>query len=114
MKKLSQKKLPKKLTAIEKNINISDLAAAFKALSNPNRLQLYLDILKKNRTSFESCEVCFLSDIAVSLKINPPTISHHLKELVGADLVITEKRGKQLICKINEDTLEQIKKALPV
>jgi DNA-binding transcriptional ArsR family regulator len=83
-------------------------AKIFKALSNPNRLELYLKIAKANESSFEAQGECFITDIINSLNIGAPTISHHIKELVNADLISTEKKGKFLICKVNEALVEEV------
>jgi DNA-binding transcriptional ArsR family regulator len=40
--------------------------------------------------------------------IGAPTISHHIKELVNADLIITEKRGKFLVARVNTGTWNEI------
>lgn len=42
----------------------------------------------------------------------PPTISHHLKELANADLIVTDKRGKYLVARINRETLGAVKLVL--
>ena len=83
------------------------LAKIFKALSHPNRLELYLEIAKKQEASFPTCCGCIVSDIIGSLNIGAPTISHHLKELANAGLIITERRGKNLVARINEQTIEE-------
>lgn len=88
------------------------LAKVFKALSHPNRLELYLKIAKAHEASFETGCECFVTDIIDSLKIGAPTISHHIKELVNADLISTEKKGKYLICKINEELVEEVSQLL--
>jgi ArsR family transcriptional regulator len=49
-----------------------------------------------------------LTDIIGSLKIGAPTISHHLKELANADLIITERKGKYLVARINAQTVNEI------
>lgn len=77
-----------------------------KALSNANRLQLYLEIKKKHEVSYETGEECFVTDIISCMNIGAPTISHHLKELANADLIAIERRGKFLVAQINEKTLE--------
>jgi len=87
-------------------------ARIFKALSHPNRLELYLEIAGKQETRFQTCCGCFVSDIIGSLKIGAPTISHHLKELVNAGLIVTERRGKQLVARINEQTIEEVNAVL--
>lgn len=88
------------------------LSKVMKALSNPNRLELYLEIVKKNEASYSTDDECFVTDIIDCIKIGAPTISHHLKELANADLIITERRGKYLVAKINKKTLEEVKKIL--
>ncbi len=88
------------------------ISKIFKALSNENRLELYLEIAKKHETNFETGNECFISDIVCSLNIGAPTVSHHLKELANADLITTEKRGKFLVARINEETVNKINKIL--
>ena len=77
-----------------------------KALSNPNRFELFMEISKKNQSSYEG-EECFVYDIMEKFKIGAPTISHHLKELSNAELIITERKGKLLVARINEQTLKE-------
>jgi ArsR family transcriptional regulator len=88
------------------------MAKIFKALSNPNRLELYLQIAKAHETSFQTGGECFVTDIIECLNIGAPTISHHIKELVNADLVATEKRGKFLICRVNEKLVTEVSEML--
>jgi DNA-binding transcriptional ArsR family regulator len=87
-------------------------ANIFKALSNPNRLELYLKIAQMHESSFQTDCECFITDIIGSLNIGAPTISHHIKELVNADLISTEKKGKFLICRVNEDLVDEVCKFL--
>lgn len=89
------------------------LAKVMKALSNPNRLELYLEIVKKNKASFQTGGECFITDIIDSLNIGAPTISHHLKELTNAGLIVTERRGKYLVAKINEQIIDEVSSILP-
>lgn len=60
-------------------------AKLFKAFCDENRLQI-LDRLKNG----EEC-ACYLLD---ELKITQPTLSHHMKILCDADVVIARKEGK--------------------
>jgi ArsR family transcriptional regulator len=87
------------------------LAKIMKALSNENRLKLYLEIAKHEESDFEAQE-CNISDIVKIFGLSPPTISHHLKELANADLITTEKRGKYLVARINKETLGAVKQVL--
>ncbi|HYA40459.1 MAG TPA: metalloregulator ArsR/SmtB family transcription factor [Syntrophobacteraceae bacterium] len=88
------------------------LAKVLKALSHPNRLELFLEIARQNEASFESGGECFITDIIGSLNIGAPTISHHLKELANAGLVTTRRRGKYLVAKVNKETFERVKRLL--
>lgn len=39
-------------------------------------------------------------------------ITDHIKELANADLISTEKRGGFLICKMNEELVEEVSQML--
>lgn len=85
-----------------------ELAKIFKALSNENRLEIYFEIVKSNEKSFNTNCECLISDVISKLNIGAPTISHHLKELSNANLIFTEKRGKFLVAKINQELLKEL------
>ena len=94
---------------IKKHTDIKRMAGVFKALSNENRLGLFLEILRVHDTCFEAEPAeCFITDIMDSMKIGAPTVSHHMKELTNAGLVITERKGKFLTAKINDELLNEI------
>ncbi len=81
------------------------LPKMFKALSHPNRFRLFLEILEQEESSYEDDHACFLHVIMEKLDVGAPTVSHHLKELVNAGLISTERRGKFLTCQVNGDAL---------
>jgi DNA-binding transcriptional ArsR family regulator len=94
-------------------MDLKQHAKIFKALSNPNRLEIFLEIMNKSESCYPSKSECYIVDeIMNSLKIGAPTISHHLKELTNAGLIETERCGKYLVAKINESILEEAKKIL--
>jgi DNA-binding transcriptional ArsR family regulator len=85
---------------------------AMKALSNKNRFEIFMEIYNSNKqTSYEK-EECFVYDIMEKVNIGAPTISHHLKELSNADLIITEKKGKNIVARINKETVKEISNIL--
>lgn len=86
------------------------LAKILKALSHPKRLELYFRIAEKNEVDFKTDCECFVTEMINSLKLGAPTISHHLKELENAGLIVTERKGKYLFAKIKEDTLMEVNK----
>lgn len=88
------------------------IAKVFKALSNPNRLELYLKILENQETSYDTNCECLISDIAKSLNIGSPTISHHLKELSNAELIFTERKGKYLVARVSKEMIDEVNELL--
>lgn len=88
------------------------MAKIFKALSNENRLELYFKIAQAHEAGFEAGGKCWVADITACLNIGAPTISHHIKELVNAELISTEKSGKFLICRVNKELVTQVSKIL--
>ena len=93
---------------VKGSMNTKKYAKIFKALSNQNRLELYLQIVKKSEASFATDHECLISEIIDSFKIGAPTISHHLKELANAELIFTEKKGKFLVCRVNEALVQEV------
>ncbi len=94
-------------------MDTKQLSKIFKALSNPNRLELYLEIVKEYEATYETeCSECFITDIIGNLKIGAPTISHHLKELTNAGLIETERKGKFLVASVNDETVDEVLKIL--
>ncbi|MDN5872896.1 MAG: helix-turn-helix domain-containing protein [Sinobacteraceae bacterium] len=75
------------------------LAAAFRALSNPNRLAMYQELVERRSRSVKSCALQALVD---RLDIGAPTVSHHTRELMTAGLIEVERSGRHLHCRLNE------------
>jgi len=95
-------------------MNAKKTAEAYKALSNQNRLEIFLQILKSERKSFpDGCD-CFVSDIIGKLGIGAPTVSHHLKELANAGLIETERNGKFLVARVNRKILAELRETLDI
>lgn len=79
------------------------LARAFRALSSPHRLAIYLRLLRHADGS-EGALVrsCSLQTLIDRLDIGAPTISHHVKELVNAGLISVTREGKYIRCTLDE------------
>ena len=94
--------------------DVSRLSKAFKALANPNRLQLFLNLLEESRLDLAKGRVhdCFLAKLLGNLKVGAPTVSHHIKELENAGLIQTHREGKQLICTIQPETIKALQAVL--
>lgn len=89
------------------------LSAQFKALSDPNRLRI-LKMLKEpgGCCSVDKDKGMCACDIEAKLELSQPTISHHMKVLRDADLVIAEKIGSWMWYRRNERALRDLATAL--
>jgi ArsR family transcriptional regulator len=84
----------------------SELALGFTALSDPVRLKL-LSLL----ASAESGEVC-VCDLVRPVGKSQGTVSHHLKILAGAGLVVGERRGKWVWYSVRPERLQALRSAI--
>jgi len=91
-------------------MDTKEMAKIFKALSNPNRLELYLKIANNYKMTYKTYSGCLIHEIVQSLKISLPTVSRHLKELSNANLISTERTGKYLVAIINKDIVDEVNK----
>jgi DNA-binding transcriptional ArsR family regulator len=97
--------------------DVDKLARMFKALSNPNRLQLFMNLLDESKLDLAKGRVhdCFLAKLLGGLgDLGAPTVSHHVKELADAGLIHTEREGKQLTCSVDPAALAVLRSALTV
>lgn len=93
-------------------MQLEKYAEIFKALSNPNRLRIFLQLVSccKPGTTCET-DAEFrkgAGEIGQNLEIAPSTVSHHLKELRRAGIIRTERRGKNVDCWIDPDILKDL------
>jgi len=98
--------------------HIAEYAEKFKALSNPNRLKIFLRLVSECCISISEDELegevgnqgcACVGDIGKFLGIVPSTISHHLKELRQAGLIKMERRGQRMECWIDPETVKAMK-----
>ena len=91
---------------------ITHYAGQFKALSNPHRLALFRRLTSccspGTACSTEEAARLTVGQIGEGLDIAPSTISHHMKELNRAGLIQTERRGKQVECWVEPQTLRRL------
>lgn len=79
-------------------VETDQFAAAFKALSNPVRLQI-IDLISQGGGQICGC------DIEHHFELTQPTISHHLKVLRDAGLISSEARGVSVFHRLNSSML---------
>jgi DNA-binding transcriptional ArsR family regulator len=89
------------------------IAKVMKALSNENRLNLFLEIARKQRTQFEN-DGCMINDIMALFDLSAPTISHHLKELSNAGLITTERQGRFVVARVEKSTVAEVQGLLAI
>jgi len=80
-------------------------AGLFKALADPTRVRIV------NLLAGSPEPVC-LCDINSSFDLSQPTLSHHLKKLVGAGLLAREQRGTWAFYSVNEEALGRLSDAV--
>lgn len=82
------------------------LAARLKALADPARLRLVSLILAS--PGHEAC-TC---DLVEPLALSQPTVTHHLRRLADAGMVVGERRGRWTYYRVEPGALDAIVSAL--
>jgi ArsR family transcriptional regulator, arsenate/arsenite/antimonite-responsive transcriptional repressor len=103
---------------INNQSQVDALANICKALSNPNRLRIFLEL------THCSVDGSFCATIGIDEMVNcqqqfakklglaPSTISHHFKELRQAGLLKMRKEGKNLIVGVDRQAVDLLKNLL--
>jgi ArsR family transcriptional regulator, arsenate/arsenite/antimonite-responsive transcriptional repressor len=85
-------------------------ALVFKALSDPARLKILAFLASEDAgkccANEEGICACDLEDV---IQLSQPTVSHHMKLLVSANLVLGEKRGKWMFYRIDPAGFKYLK-----
>jgi ArsR family transcriptional regulator len=88
------------------------VAQMFQALSNPNRLRIFMRLVAccgvGGRWSCQQGHCPCVGELGQDLGIAPSTVSHHVKELHRAGLMRIERRGKRVDCWIEPDILARL------
>jgi len=90
-----------------RTIDAHDLSESFKALSNKNRLQIFMRLLSccapGTICSSEALNGFCVGELGENLSVAPSTLSHHIKELQRAGLITTRRRGQNVECFVNTE-----------
>lgn len=70
-----------------------------KALSDKSRVRILQEIAKRGRITCGDCK-----NIGV---LSQPAVSHHIKVLIEAGLLIMEKNGRHHLMSVNKKVLEE-------
>ncbi len=91
-------------------MELSEAAKIFKALACEQRIRL-LQLLQEWDGLDACCDGVLKPFIKASeeLKISRSTLSHHFKELENAGLILGQRRGQAMTCKINEQVLQEVR-----
>ena len=81
------------------------LAAILKALSNPNRLHVYLVVCRKGAS-----EGITIDKLCLAAKMKQPAVSHHVAKLAAAGLVDRRKSRWWVHCTPNPAAGELLKR----
>ena len=109
-------------------MKLSNYAKIFKALSNEQRLKIFMMIYKNccapkgtkigSEFSFKDEPCCnnikgglerAFTKVCDCMDISRSTVSHHFKELQNAGLITCEREGQTYRCMVNEDVVKEIK-----
>ena len=80
----------------------SDVVASLAALAQPMRLRVYRSLVVAGHSGETP------GQIAEALQVPPATLSFHLKELVHAKLVSSEREGRNLIYRASFDRMNSL------
>ena len=109
-------------------LKLSNYSKIFKALSNEQRLKIFLMIYKQCHASAAAKpeagftvagdSPCCLGNGSIEraftkmcdcMDLSRSTISHHFKELQNAGLISCEREGQNFRCRVNQDVIDAIK-----
>ena len=111
-------------------MELSNFAKIFKALSNEQRLKIFMIIYTECCTPagsatgkgvvFEDQSCCKVartfqkafSSVCGCMDLSRSTVSHHFKELQNAGLIHCEREGQTFRCSVNEEAINAIRQFL--
>jgi ArsR family transcriptional regulator len=80
-------------------LDLKKIEKISKALGDPYRLKI-MEMIRRKKDCMQCTALVETIDLAQS------TVSHHMKQLVDADLVVAEKDGRNAKYSINQDVLD--------
>jgi ArsR family transcriptional regulator len=87
-------------------MNDRDLIRVLRALADPNRFRIVQELAQGG-------ELC-CGEVVARFGLSQPTISHHLKILADAGILVCRSEGKQHFTSVNEELLSRVAGLIPV
>ena len=81
--------------------------AALAALAQETRLKIFRELVKSHEIDGNQGGLP-VGALIKKLKVPPPTLSFHLKELTNANLIISRREGRSIIYKANLATMQSL------
>jgi ArsR family transcriptional regulator len=92
--------------------DLERLAGAFHALSNPNRLRIFLRLIAccppGTVHRIEPGTGSYVGQLGKELDVVPSTVSHHIKELQRAGLIRVKRAGQRMECWVDADAVNEL------
>lgn len=97
-------------------IDVQKYADIFKALSNVQRLKIFMRLAScsaEGDACNEDGQICqCVGILGKDLGVSAPTVSHHLKELQRTGLIKMKRRGQRIECWVDPDIHDALEKFL--
>ena len=96
-----------------KNIDPEEFAEIFKALSNENRLRIFLRLAsccKPGTVGFiDENATAYIGELGEEVDVVKSTVSHHIKELKRVGLIRTERQGQKIACWVDPHMVDALR-----
>jgi ArsR family transcriptional regulator len=93
-------------------ISHDKLSVKLRAIADPQRREILQMLGERGQCSIGKAVGMCASDVEERMKISQPTVSHHLRILTKAGLVIREKIGQWIWFRRNENELKTLGREL--
>ena len=93
---------------------IDEFAEIFKALSNPNRLKIFIRLASccapGTVSLIDEDHTAYVGEISGELDIGKSTVSHHIKELRQVGLLKSDRRGQKIACWVDPEKVKELQR----
>lgn len=95
-----------------RNEQIDEFSEIFKALSNPNRLKIFVRLASccapGTVSLVDEDHTAYVGDLSSELDVGKSTVSHHIKELRRVGLLKNERRGQKIACWVDPEKVRKL------